>query len=247
MTSDLVLDNRSPVPLYHQLKNYLENLIATGDLNPGDRIPSESELGEKFQVSRTTVRQALGDLVNQGVLTRIQGKGTFIAQKRIQQQLGHLTSFTQDMQSRLSKPRSEVLRFEVVSSNIMVANALQIQTGDPVILLKRIRYADDQPLAVEVSYLPYREYGPLLEENFAEASLYETLKKRFNILAVRALQQIEAVSCPNDEARLLKIRRGAPILHINRTTFSQDDRPFETVESYYRSDCYVFHVEIWTK
>ena len=244
---DHTLDSSSPVPLHHQLRAYLEDQISSGSWKAGDRVPSESEIGERFQISRTTVRQALGDLVNQGLLTRIQGKGTFVAQPRIQQYLAQLTSFTQDMRLRQRKPSSRVLQLGVVSSSAAVAQALQLQAGEPVIILKRVRMADDQPMAVEISYLPYLPFSRLVTEDMTNRSLYETLKNQFNIVATRALQQIEAIACPPEESKTLNIRKGSPVLHIYRTTFNQEGKPFENVESFYRSDSYIFHVEIWSK
>jgi len=210
-------------------------------------VPSENELGEQFQISRTTVRQALGDLVNQGHLMRIQGKGTFVAPPRVQQYLQSLTSFTQDMQIRQWKSGSIVVQFNVNRSTQPVADALQLKTGDPVIVLKRIRTAEGQPMAVETAHLPYQSFPALIELDMTYQSLYDTLKSKFNVMPTRAVQQMEAVACPVEDAQQLGVHKASPVLHIYRTTYSQDGRPFEFVESYYRSDRYIFSIEIWSK
>jgi len=242
-----MLNINSPIPLYHQLKTHLLGQIQAGVLKPGDRIPSEKELGEQFRVSRTTVRQATNDLINEGLLIRVHGKGTFVAQPRIKQYLAHLTSFTQDMLSQFHKPSSRILQFEIISAPGWVAKNLQIAENASVIVLKRVRLADNQPMAIETAYLPAPSFEPLLTVDMQTASLYQTLKEKFGIFPMRALQHIEAVSCPPEEASLLNVPRKSPVLHIFRTTFDQNNRPFETVESYYRSDRYVFTVEIWSK
>ncbi len=241
------LDLTSPIPLYHQLKAYIEAQISTGAWTAGERVPSESELGDRFQISRTTVRQAIGELVNEGLLTRIQGKGTFVSQPRIQQHLAQLTSFTQDMRTRQRRPSSKILQFIVMPCPAQTAAALQIGEGEPVYKLKRLRMADENPMAVETAYLTHRLFPTLMEEDLGNQSLYETLKLKFNTAAARATQQMEAIACPSEEARLLGMHKGCPILHIYRTTYNQDNRPFENVESYYRSDSYIFHVEIFSK
>ena len=105
-----MFDTNTFVPLYYQLKQHIEAQIRSGTWQPGDQVPSEAVLGENFHVSRTTVRQALGELVNQGMLTRVQGKGTFVAHPRIRQRLTRLTGFTEDFQTRRMKPASQVLR-----------------------------------------------------------------------------------------------------------------------------------------
>ncbi len=242
------LNANSPVPLYHQLKSYLEGQILRGSLKPGERIPSERELEERFKISRSTIRQAIGDLINEGLLTRAQGRGTFVAHPRIQQHLGILTSFTQDMESQRRAASSQVLQFKVVQSPVHVSRALQLKlVRESVLVLKRVRMADGEPIALETAHLPAERFQSLLEVDMSRNSLYGTLKSRFGVEPRRALQQIEAVACPAEEASHLKVRKGSPILHMYRTTFDQSNVPFEYVESYYRSDRYFFTVQIWSK
>ncbi|KPL82288.1 hypothetical protein SE15_08765 [Thermanaerothrix daxensis] len=242
-----MLNANSPIPLYHQLKSYLQDQILQGLLKPGERIPTERELEKRFKISRTTVRQAIGDLINEGLLVRVHGKGTFVAQPRIQQHLGLLTSFTQDMEAQRRTPASRVLQFEMLPASPQVARALQLKIGEMVIVLKRVRLADGQPLALETAYLPAGPFRALLDLDMSQRSLYATLKAHFGVEPWRALQQIEAVACPAEEARHLQVSKGGPILHIYRTTFDQSNHPFEFVESYYRSDRYFFTVEIWSR
>jgi GntR family transcriptional regulator len=239
-----MLDTHSPIPLYHQLKVNLAEQIERGVLKPGDKVPSEAELGEQFQISRTTVRQALGELVNQGLLTRIQGRGTFVAQPRIQQRLSQLTGFTQDMHSRGKQPAAKILALQAAQATPEQAAALHLAPGERVVLLKRLRLADELPMAVETSCLRWDVAAPLLAEPFADRSLYAWLREQRGVIPTRARQQMEAIGCPQAEARLLALRKGSPVLHIHRASFDQFGRPFEAVESYYRGDCYLFQVEL---
>ena len=239
-----MLDNHSPLPLYHQLRKMIADRIETGEWRPGDRVPSEIELVRQFGVSRTTVRLALSDLANQGLLTRLQGRGTFVSQPRIRQHLNRLTGFTQDMQARGKHPASRLLQFEVVPGSPSAARALERQPGDSLIVLKRLRMADELPMSVETAYLPYDLCKPLLERDLSGHSLYHTLAVELNIYPARARQEMQAVVCPPEEARLLGVSRGSPALHITRTTYDQSGRPFEHVESYYRGDRYVFQAEL---
>jgi GntR family transcriptional regulator len=238
-----MLDGNSPIPLYYQLKARIEEQIESGHWKPGDRVPSESELGEFYRVSRTTVRQALAELVNQGMLLRIQGKGTFVAEPRIQQHLSQLTSFTQDMQARGKKPDSQVLRLELVSPPALVKEALQLRGHSQVILLQRLRLADAVPMAIENAYLHFEKCKAILDADIAGASLYQLLQS-VGVIPTRARQQWTAVACPAVEARLLGISKGGPVLRIQRTTYDQYDHPFEQVESYYRGDRYIFQAEL---
>ncbi|HEX2980367.1 MAG TPA: GntR family transcriptional regulator [Anaerolineaceae bacterium] len=239
-----MLDNQSRIPLYHQLIDFIAAQIHSGAWRAGDRIPSEGDLGMQFNISRTTVRTALGELENQGLLTRVQGKGTFVAHPRIHQRLNRLTGFTTDMQTRRLQPSSRVLIAQDVPVPPKVAQPLQVTPGSLVIMLQRLRLADGTPMAVETAYL-HGDFCPgLLSDDLSDKSLYEVLSTRFKVLPARAVQELEAMACPGQEARLLNIHKGSPVLHIFRTTYDQDDRPFERVESYYRGDRYIFYAEL---
>ena len=240
----MIFDQNTFVPLYHQLKLYIESQIRSGTWQPGDQVPSESLLGEKFHISRTTVRQALGELVNQGMLTRVQGKGTFVAQPRIRQRLTRLTGFTEDFEARRMKPDSQVLHQGKEPAVPRVASALRIAEGTSVILLERLRLADELPMAVEISHLREDLFPSFNAEEFPGGSLYTYLAEKFNIIPTAAHQDMEAIACPQPQARLLGISKGGPVLHIYRTTFDQSGRPFEQVESFYRGDRYVFQAEL---
>jgi GntR family transcriptional regulator len=232
------------IPLYYQLKQHIEAQIRSGIWKPGDQVPSEAVLGEKFRISRTTVRQALGELVNQGMLTRVQGKGTFVAHPRIRQRLARLTGFTEDFQTRLMKPASQILRQEREPAVARVASALRIAEGTPVLVLERLRLADDLPMAVEISHLPEILFPAFNAEEFPSGSLYTYLAEKFNTIPTTAHQDMEAIACPKPQAHLLGLAKGGPVLHIYRTTFDQFGRPFEQVESFYRGDRYVFQAEL---
>jgi DNA-binding GntR family transcriptional regulator len=240
----MIFNTNTFVPLYHQLKLHIESQIRSGIWQPGDLVPSESVLGEQFHISRTTVRQALGELVNQGLLTRIQGKGTFVAHPRIRQRLTRLTGFTEDFQTRRMKPASQLLRQEKEPALLRVASALRITEGTPVIVLERLRLADELPMAVEIAHLREDLFPSFNAEEFPGGSLYTYLTEKFNIIPAIAHQDMEAIVCPGPQARLLGLSKGGPVLHIYRTTFDQSGQPFEQVESFYRGDRYVFQAEL---
>ncbi|MCX7938213.1 MAG: GntR family transcriptional regulator [Thermoflexales bacterium] len=233
------------MPLYHQLKELLQQRIDAGEWRAGMRLPSERELCEQFGISRITVRQALAELEREGRLLRDQGRGTFVAQPRFEQHLTHLTSFTQDMLARGQKPGAVVLEHTVMMAPVDVAHDLHLDAEHRrVILLRRLRLANEQPVAVETAYLSEHMCPQLVAENLNHRSLYALLSERFGIVPTRAVQQMTATACPPTEARLLQIKPGNPVLHLRRVTYSQDGCPFEVVESFYRGDKYVFYAEL---
>ncbi len=240
----MILDKRAHLPLYFQLKAIIEERIDSGEWKPGQLVPSERELCAQYRVSRITVRQARTELVNAGRLTRDQGRGTFVAPPRLEQRLTRLTSFTQDMHARGQKPSTQILRFETIPCPPTVARILRLSPGSEVVLVRRLRLADGEPMAIETAYLPCARCPRLTAEILEGRSLYQTLTERYGIIPTRAEQQLEAMACPSPEAKLLGIRRESPVLHIHRTTYDREGNPFEHVESFYRGDKYVFHAEL---
>lgn len=241
------LSKNQSLPLYVRLKSVIEQNINSGEWQPDTQIPSERELCERYDISRTTVRQALTELVSEGRLVRYAGRGTFVAPHPFVQGTTRLSGFTSEMQGQGRMPRNRVLQFETVEAPPGAARGLQLEVGSPVLLLKRVRLADDEPMAVERAYLPETRFGPLLDEDLASRSLYALLERQFSITPTRAEQTLQAISCPEAEAQLLHITPQSPVLYMNRTTFSQHDVPFEWVESYYRGDRYQFRTELFSE
>ena len=240
---DFRLDAHSPLPLYAQIEMHLLKLIHQQSFEPGQMLPSENELSRAYQVSRLTIRQALGDLVHQGILTRRHGKGTFINQPRMPQSLTQLSSFTEGMAAKGKLATSRVLRLESVEAPVTVAQKLQLSSPATVVLIERLRQADGTPMAVEQAYLSFRGCESLLSEDLTQ-SLYELLRARYNIVPTYAEQQIEAGVVSRTHRGLLKLAAGAPVLEIRRLTFAQNRTPFEYVEATYRGDKFTLYAQL---
>jgi GntR family transcriptional regulator len=206
------IDKNQPIPVYYQLAQLLRQKIDAGEWNPGDLIPSERQLCAEHGISRMTVRQALTELVKEGKLLRERGRGTFVGQPKIEQHLGSVTSFTQDMSARGWRAEARVLRQEMVPASPEVARALATTTGQPVFLLERLRLANDEPLAVETCHLLFPGCDRLQDAELATGSLYTLLSVRFGIEADRAHQQMEAVIVEPRVMPILQIARGAAVL-----------------------------------
>ncbi len=242
-----ILDKSHPLPIYYQLKELLREKIVAGEWAPGEMIPSERELSDRYGISRMTVRQALKELTIEGLLYREQGRGTFVAEPKIEQQLAKLTSFSEDMQSRGFQPGGQVLRQERVLPSILACRALEIPPDRPVVLLERLRLAEGEPIALETSYLHFDRVERLLEETFENRSLYSVLRERYGIVPTRAEQQVGADLCSHREQELFGVPPGSPVLRNRRIAFDQYDRPFEYTESAYRADRYVFQIELGSR
>ncbi|HMQ30784.1 MAG TPA: GntR family transcriptional regulator [Chloroflexaceae bacterium] len=227
------------MPIYLQLKRLLEDQVANGTLQPHSRIPSERELSEQFDISRMTARRALLELTREGRIYTAVGKGTFVAEPKISQNLQALTSFSEDMRARGLRPATRLLRRERIPAPLLVAESLRLPPETPVISIARLRLVDDEPLALEFAHFSFPEMDALLALPL-EGSLYELLRERFQLIPSEAIQAFEARLAVDDELPLLKIVPGTPVLTLDRTTFDPAMRPFEYVQSVYRSDRYRF-------
>ncbi|GAB6876325.1 GntR family transcriptional regulator [Thermaerobacter litoralis] len=237
--------------LYQEIMDEIRRQIREGHLRPGDRIPSERELAERFGASRMTVRHALNQLAWEGVIVRRQGQGSFVAEPKIPLGLQFLTSFSEDMRRRGLVPSSRLLSVAVVEADPGTAEALGLVVDRRVTSIRRIRYADNQPLSLEHVQVPYRLL-PALADHVRQVfkgsprssfSLYEFFT-RAGIGLHRARQTVEAAVATADMARLLHVPEGAPLLLLTRVSYDDGGHPVEVVKAWYRGDRYRYETEL---
>lgn len=224
-------------PKYYLVKQHLLERIES--LPPGSPVPTERDLTAELETSRTTVRQALGELVGEGRLVRRQGSGTFVAEPKITWPL-HLSSFTKQAAASGFAATTELLETERVRAGSEVASKLALKSGAPVFRVERLRLVGDQPMAVETSYLSAQRFPGLVAELRRTGSLYQVLSDVYGVRPVRAEQTIETASASPREAELLQTDTGSPMLVLGRHSFDADDEPVEWVRSWYRGDRYTF-------
>lgn len=220
---------------------HLEQLINDG-LGPHDRLPTERELAEEFSFSRLTVRRALDQLEQDGVVYRVQGAGTFVSDRLISKSF-ELTSFSEDMRQRGMVPGSLRSRLEVRPAGVKIGYALNLSPMDPVVRISRIRTADGIPICAEDSYVP-KELAPGLDELEIEESLYSMFRERFGIAVERADQIIGVTVLDPQEAEPLQVPPFSPAFRIVRTTYDTRQRAVEYAESIYRGDRYSYELTV---
>ncbi|WP_313332741.1 GntR family transcriptional regulator [Sphingobium yanoikuyae] len=233
------LDALGGGPLYRRLEDALREALRTQRLKPNEALPPERDLASELSVSRITLRKALDSLVEEGLLVRKQGAGTFVA-NRVEKQFAKLSSFSEDMAARGRTVRSEWLGRSVGAVTPDDALTLGLSPGAAVYRFNRIRYADDVAMALEYSTIP--GFG-LDGADVVGASLYAALEAAGN-RPVRALQRLRAVLFNAEQAKLLGIEAGAPGLYIERRGFLDDGRVIEATQSWYRGDAYDFVAEL---
>lgn len=229
-------------PRYVQLRKRIEEGISRGVLTPATPLPPEREIAKMTGVSRVTVRNAIQDLVDQGLIVQRQGSGSFVRspERRVEQSLSRLTSFTEDMARRGMASRATWLQRGIFMPSPEEVVALALPSGDSVARLVRLRSADDRPMAIERAALPL---DILPDPTAVETSLYEELERSGNH-PVRALQKISAINLGPEEADLLGLPPRDAGLRIERRSYLEDGRVIEFTRSTYRGDAYDFVAEL---
>ena len=228
--------NAGPVPLYHQLKLVLLKDIEQGIYKPGGQLPSESELIRQYGVSRITVRQALDELEAEGRVVRRHGKGTYVAESRIEQELVRLTDFVEDMQQAGQHPSSRVLAFVHEPAGHAIAKALHIASGTEVVRVDRLRLAEGRPIAYDTTWLPLR-YGDLLTGmDLTQETIYHILETRYAIPVLSGAFYITAANATTQQAKHLEVAPGSALLVIQRISYTIGEEPIYVQERYYRPD-----------
>jgi GntR family transcriptional regulator len=225
------------LPKYYQVKKQL--LEFTSAMAPGSPVPPERELARHYETSRTTVRQALAELVVEGRLLRMQGKGTFVAKPKVAQVL-ELASYTEGMRQHGLHPQTRILDIGYVTADEYMSDLLGIRPGGRVLRLHRLRLADGEPMSIDTSHLPARRFPGLRKQLERHASLYETLRTDYGINLAEAEETIETVLADPHNAQLLGVDPGIPLLLLSRHAIDSTGQPVEWAQSWYRGDRYKF-------
>jgi GntR family transcriptional regulator len=227
-------------PMYFRIQQSILEQIQRGLLMPGRQLPTETELAQLYQVSRITAKRALDELVRQGLAFRQQGRGTYVAQTHIRDTSG-FGSFSDDMRSRGHVPGAKVLAFIQVEPEAEIRERLQLAQGEQTYMLKRLRLADDRPVAVETAHLPCRLCPGLIDEDLNNHSLYSILTEKYHLVPTWADAELDAQIATEEESDLLDLEIGKPVLSARRVTFSANYDVIEVVKSVYRGDRFTFY------
>lgn len=238
------IDKTSPVPYHYQLREIIRAEIASNRFQGGDQLPSEHQFGEMFQVSRTTVREALDALVVEGLLRREKGVGTFVAHPKFMENWSGTTiGFSDSITKQGYLIDTRVLELRLASVPHEIRQELQITNDENVILLRRLRYILKQPILVVNSYLPEKTFPGILSIDFSNRSLYQTFRQEFGIQILRVKRSIEAVSADETVAHLLEVEPGFPIMFLENTAYTKEGLPVEFYTAWRRGDKSRFQFE----
>lgn len=243
MMQGLVIDRASPIPLYFQVSQHLENAIASGALPPGTLFENEIQLADQLGVSRPTMRRAMQHLVDKGLIVRRRGIGTRVVQPKVRRAL-ELTSLYDDLAGTGQAPATQVLEFDHISADAEIADRMQCAEGAPIVHIVRLRSAGDNPIAKMTNYLP-ASVVDFDATTLATNSLYELLRRRGTRLH-SATQTVSARVATAAEAKLLHEPRGAALLTMKRLTYDDHGLIVEYANSLYVASRYSFETHLVT-
>ncbi|WP_165003625.1 MULTISPECIES: GntR family transcriptional regulator [unclassified Enterococcus] len=230
------------LPVYIQIHDQIKSEIEQGVWKIGDRLPSERELAVKFNVSRMTLRQAIQNLADEGILERKIGSGTYVARKKVQEKMSGATSFTEIMESQNRVPSSRTVSYFLTSPSSSEMEKLHLESEDTILRMERIRFADDVPICFEVASVPQK-----LIEGYSKAeiteSLYRTLEEKGKKKIGPANQTITAVLASEKIAEYLEVKRGDAVLRLSQISYFEDGTPFEYVRTQYVGNRFEFYLE----
>lgn len=229
-------------PVYIKIHNQLRENIESGRWTVGQKIPAERELAASFDVSRMTLRQAIQALVDEGILERRVGSGTFVANRKVQEKMSGVTSFTEMMQAAGKRPSSRTISYHLTIPSQTEIEKLKLPAGAQVLRMERVRYGDDVPICFEIATIPAQLIEDFSKEEVT-SSFYRTLEKKANLYPGHAVQMISATKATERIATYLQIKRGDALLRMSQLSYLQDGRPFEYVHTQYVGSRFEFVLE----
>jgi GntR family transcriptional regulator len=239
------VDRTSPLPLHVQVKQALKDRIASRAWKAGDLVPGDLELCDQLGVSRTTIRQALTELAHEGWVVRERGRGTFVAPPKLTERaVEGLSGFFEDMVALGHPPVSQVLRQEVRPADESIAARLNVKPGTSIVEIERLRFVEDEPVVLTTTYLPQALVPGLETADLTRRSLYEYLETECGLTLASGQRTIEAVAADARQARLLRVRKGAPLVYLESISYLADGRPIEYYLALHRGDRSRFKVEL---
>lgn len=233
---DYTLDRNNPKPLYQQFRDIVEEKISSGEWKSNDKIPSENQLSSKYGLSRMTVRSVLLDLVKEEKLYRVQGKGTYVAEQKIEAQSLYYVGVREQLEQMGYEVSTKTIDCKLVDSDRNVARHLNLEEGTPVFMIKRVRSIKDGPVSIHVSYIPQKYSQGLTPELVEKEQLCVLMNQNFGLQRKRVSETLESVAADKEEAALLQVEKGHPLLLLKDELFSEEDAPYEYTKVVFRGD-----------
>lgn len=230
-----MLERNNPKPLYQQLRDLLVDEIESGTWNANERIPSENKLSETYGLSRMTVRSVISDLVKESVLYRVQGKGTFVAEKIVTISPAYI-GIREQLEKMGYEVKTKIIEYSIDPCPNTVAKKLDLEVGTPVFMVKRVRYIKGEPISLHISYVNAEYSEQLTKEKLEKEQLCVLLNEEYGIIRKVVSETLESVLASEEEADLMAVEKGHPLILLKDILYNQDDNPYEYTKVVFRGD-----------
>jgi len=239
--SDTVMERKQS--LHSQLKEALIAMISNEALKPGDQLPTQKELGIQYEMSHMTVRRALDELIKEGVISSVQGKGLYVTSQTLATDIGYLVSFDEQILRLGMKPTKRVLCGEIIPASTVLAQMLKVDVGIPLVSLERLLLANETPVAIIIAYLPHHLCPGLLSHDLEKGSMFGILRQVYGLQLSGAVSIVQTVLANKKQANLLQIQRPTALLSREQQTYLSDGKIIEFSRSFMRGDNYHIRVQ----
>lgn len=238
------LDFSGREQLYYQLYDIMFKEIMDGKYSVGSLLPAESELMNKYEISRATVRKAMDMLHNDGLIEKRRGHGTYVIETKLKNSLNRVISYSKKNTENRRVASKQTISMKELPASKELAECLQLHEGDILVELKRVRYADSEPMYFETNIIEKSWVPEVMDRDFSKESLRVFLANRYKVSWSHAKQHIYSIAATQELAKLLQIKKGDPLIYIKRISYDSNDVPREYVETYYRADNYHLEIEL---
>ncbi|MDK2986264.1 MAG: GntR family transcriptional regulator [Clostridia bacterium] len=236
--SRLKIDKDSVIPIYYQIAKLFEDYILEGKLKPGESLPPENEIAETFEISRMTVRRAISELINAGLVYAQKGKGTFVAEPKLNKVTFELGDFHEEITKKGMKPGSKLLEVKIVKSDKILSQKLEIPLGTNCLYFSMVLSADGEPLVFEKKYIKYAKQKPILETELKDPSLSNLAVIHGDHFPTTSKRVLHASIVTEEEASVLEVEQNTPVFVVEQTIYDYDKKPVGWGKSVYRGDKY---------
>jgi GntR family transcriptional regulator len=234
------------MPLYHQIKQDIKEKIETNVWKVGDKLPNEVDLAHDYGVSRLTVRNAITQLVQEGLVKRQQGRGTFVTLPRLESKPQRVTSFFIEMKSKGFDPTSIVLDLKVINCDSITASHLDLKQWEKVVKLQRLRIVNGEPIAYQTNYIREKFVPGITDINFERQSLQKCLEDKYGLVQSHAIEKIRAQGCDEETAKFLNLKPGDPILYVERIVLLMDETPLLLAHTLFNGERYTYVASLFS-
>ncbi len=238
------LDFSGRTQLYFQLYDILLEKITSGEYKPGELLPTENDLIETYNISRVTVRKAMDMLMSDGLIMKRRGYGSYVQPRKVEQTMKRVLHFSEEMEKKGYASSTDMLSNELLPASKIIADALQIDEGCPLVRVTRLRYANGVPLCMEIAHLVYQACPEVYGTDFSKTSLRNFLAQKYGVIWATARQKIYAINANAKIAGSLDVKENSAMIYIERVSFTADGKPGEYLQSYYRGDSYYLTTEL---